>query len=505
AETEGCFQIESRAQKAMLPKTRPINFYDLVVQVAIVRPGPGVGSMIPVYLRRREAARRGMPYILPSKDLEPVIGRTYGIPIFQEMIMKIALIKAGFDATEANELRRSIAAFRSANAVNEIGVKLRAGLMKSGLPEDWIDELCGYFKGFAAYNFPESHAASFAMIAYSSAYLKCHHPAEFLCALVNSQPMGFYAIDTLINEAKRNGVRILPINPNLSAWDAQMEGPMTVRMGFRNVRRIREEDIRWMNDKNERELNDSDIKSKISQDQMHSHFLVLEEERKLKHFSSLYDFVKRTKFSREVIEVMSMADVFGCFGQDRRHTFWSSISYFSLFEKSNSSQLSLFDEDPQTQSKNELFQPLSLLETIMSDYKSIGYSTLGNPMAAIRKAVPTLPKMTSLMAKSEPNNKLVTYAGILTVLQRPPTAKGVAFITAEDEFGSLDFILKKEIYEEYRDIIKNNRFLILHGQIQNRGEGLSVIVRKVEPFMEQVTNDKSTSHGATSRMFGSPF
>lgn len=504
AETEGCFQIESRAQKSMLPRTLPKTFYDLVIQVAIVRPGPGVGSMIHVLLERREAARRGRPYKLPSADLEPILGRTHGVPLFQEMVMSIALLKAGFTDKEANDLRRSIASVRSAEAVDIIGVRLRSGLMQSGLPPAWVEELCGYFKGFAAYNFPESHAASYAIIAYGSAYLKCHHPAEFLCALINSQPMGFYAIDTLINEAKRNGVQVLPINPNVSDWDAKMEGPKTVRMGFRNVRRIREDDVKWMSAGNERELKDGDYNTKMTENELRGHFLVLEAERLAAPFSSLYDFIKRTKLSREVIELMAMASVFSCFGQDQRHTFWQSISYHGLFERSDSSQLSLFGEDPLIPHEGEIFEKMTLFQTITADYRALGYSVRGNLMTAIRKTTPTLPKTTSALAKTFPRGYPLHFAGILTTFQRPPTAKGVAFITLEDDEGSLDFIIKKEVYEEFAEVIRNHRFLEVKGQIQRVGTGVSVLVTEISAFRVEGGSTRSVSHGITGRTFGSP-
>lgn len=504
AETEGCFQIESRAQKSMLPRTLPKTFYDLVIQVAIVRPGPGVGSMIHVLLERREAARRGHPYKLPSPDLEPILGRTHGVPLFQEMVMSIALLKAGFTDKEANDLRRSIASVRSVEAVDIIGVRLRSGLMKSGLPPEWVEELCGYFKGFAAYNFPESHAASYAIIAYGSAYLKCHHPAEFLCALINSQPMGFYAIDTLINEAKRKGVKVLPINPNVSDWDAKMEGTKTVRMGFRNVRRIREDDVKGMSTGNERELKDADFNTKMTEDELRGHFLVLEAERAAAPFCSLYDFIKRTKLSREVIELMAMASVFSCFGQDPRHTFWQSISYHGLFERSDSSQLSLFEQDPLIPHEGAIFEDMTLFQTIAADYRALGYSVRGNLMTAIRKVTPTLPKTTSAMAKNFARGRDLHFAGILTTFQRPPTAKGVAFITLEDDEGSLDFIVQKEVYEKFAEVIRNNRFLEVKGQIQKVGTGVSVLVSEVRAFMVEGGSTSSVSHGITGRTFGSP-
>ncbi|MDR3608644.1 MAG: error-prone DNA polymerase [Oligoflexia bacterium] len=488
AETEGCFQIESRAQKSMLPRTLPRTFYDLVVQVAIVRPGPNMGQMITPYMKRREAARRGKPYRLPDPELEPALGRTYGIPIFQEQIMKVAIVKAGFTPGEADQLRRAIASWRSAEAVEVMGGKLYQGLLKSGISKDWADELFGYLKGYAHYGFPESHAASFAAISYASAYLKCHHPAEFLCALINSQPMGFYAIDTLINEAKRNGVKVLPIHPNLSDWDAKMEGPrgsMAVRMGFRNVRRIREEDIRWMNESNERELTEGDYKTAVTEEELYRHFLVLQEERKSAPFTDLYDFIRRTRLSREVIELMSMANAFECFGQDRRHTFWQSIGHYGLFEKKDAAQLSLFERDPSSQSSTPLFpifDEMSLFEAISADYRALGYSIEGNLMTALRKSMPELPKLTSAKAKKLKHRSRVHYAGILTALQRPPTAKGTAFITLEDDKGSLDLILKKEVYEKFEAEIRNSRFLIIQGKIQRMGAGVSVLVSEVRSF-----------------------
>jgi error-prone DNA polymerase len=504
AETEGCFQIESRAQKAMLPRTLPRTFYDLVVQVAIVRPGPNVGDMITPYMKRRDASRRGVPYRLPDPELEPALGRTYGIPIFQEQIMKVAILKAGFSPGEADQLRRAIASWRSAEAVEVMGDRLYQGLLKGGLSQEWANELFGYFKGYAHYGFPESHAASFAKIAYCSAYLKCHHPAEFLCALINSQPMGFYAIDTLINEAKRNGVTVLPIHPNLSDWDAKMEGVNTLRMGFRNVRKIREEDIRWMTPTHEREVKETDFKNQISQAELRNVFLGLEAERNKKPFDSLFDFIKRTQLSCDVIELMSMANVFSCFSQDQRHSFWQAIGYHRLLEKKEPRQLSLFSYDPITPLSTALFEKMDLFETITADYRALGYSVEGNLMTALRKAMPSLPKTTSAQAKKLSHGSLLHYAGILTVNQRPPTAKGVAFLTIEDDQGSLDFIVKKEIYEFYESVIRNHRFLEVKGNIQRQGAGISVIVREVHPFRVEGSTKKSVSHGATSRNFGSP-
>ncbi len=371
-------------------------------------------------------------------------------------------------------------------------------------------------KGYAHYGFPESHAASFAHIAYTSAYLKKHHPAEFLCALINSQPMGFYAIDTLINEAKRNGVIVRPIHPNLSDWDAKMEGSRTVRMGFRNVRQIRQSDIQWMSAGNERELQEKDYSTKISAAELNSHFQSIEVERKKAPFSGLQDFMHRTRFSRNVIELMAMANVFAEFGQDQRHTLWESLKVQSLLGKKSKScpaQLSLFTKDSATNFKNDLFKEMTLFEEISADYKALGYSIHGNAMAALRKTCPSLPKLNSAQTKTLRHGQPTEFAGILTVLQRPPTAKGVAFLTLEDEVGSLDFILKKETYERFEGVIRNHRFLNIQGKIQRTGTGISILVQKVLSFRannsDQISQTnrrrtKSISTGSTNRNFGSP-
>jgi len=504
AETEGTFQIESRAQKAMLVRTHPRTFYDLVVQVAIVRPGPNVGEMIQPYLKRREAHRRGRPYKLPDPALEKALGRTYGVPIFQEQMMQIAIEKAGFNPGEADQLRRAIAAWRSAEAVDVMGQKLYSGLIKNGLSKEWADELFNYLKGYAHYGFPESHAASFALIAYNSAYLKCHHPAEFLCGLLNSQPMGFYSIDTLINDAKRRGVKVLPIHPNLSDWDTKMEGKNTVRMGFRNIRRIREEDIQHFSAHNERELKEEDIKSPLSKEEWEQSYQVLLAERNKHPFTNLTDFLQRTRFPSAVIELMALADVFNCFGMDQRHSFWSSLEYKNLYHNQNANQLSLFETKPTQKAMEKVFQSMSLYEQICAEYRALGYSIQGNPMEALRKMIPQLPKTNSQDVRKLKHKEKVSFAGIMTVIQRPPPAKGTAFITLEDEEGSVDTIAKNDIFESYKEVIQNNRFLIFHGTIQKMGTGSSIILERAEAFDVENATTRPVERGQHGRNVGIP-
>jgi error-prone DNA polymerase len=433
--------------------TQPKNFYDLVVEIALVRPGPNVGEMKSPYIQRRENAQKGMPYIFDDPVTEKILGRTFGIPIFQEQVMKLAIEKAGFSPGEADQLRRAIAAWRSADAVDALSGRFYEGLIRGGMSQEKAQELFGYMKGFSAYGFPESHAASFAILSYLSAWIKFYHPAELLCGLINSQPMGFYPIDVLMNDAIRHGVRVLPVDVNLSDWDAKMEEGGAVRMGFRTIQGMRKQD--------------GDA---------------LCAERQRSRFSSIHDFLARTYFRRDLIETMAMADVFSSFGLDQRHSFWASIELRSMFEQKNSEQLSLFERGDRevaiaTTQAFSVFSEMKLSEAIAEDYRGLGYSLRGNGMKGFRSEFGSLlPKRVSTEVKACAHGERVVYAGVILVLQRPPTAKGVAFITLEDEFGSVDGVLFKGVYERYRSEIRSSQVLIITGKVERRGKSVSVLV-----------------------------
>lgn len=470
AETHGTFQIESRAQMSMLTQTLPENYYDLVVQVALVRPSPTVGGMVQPFIKGLFEKRAGRPYTHKNKKLEAILARTYGVPIFQEQIMQISIDVAGFSPAEADMLRRSLGLQRTSVDIGAMGARLKEALKKDpDISEEFSNNLFEYIKGYAHYGFPESHAASYASLAYKSAYMKCHYPAALVCALVNSMPMGFYSVDTLIAEAKRNSrVQFLPVHPNESDWDAKIDMTGAVRMGFSQLRGAKEGDVATM---------------------MY--------ERGLRPFDSVEDFIFRTGFSREVIEGLALANAFECFGVDRRHAFWRSIEFANLNERGANHdskvvgkrpaprpQLSLFNEEMQFEQKENLFAPMRLIDEIQVDHRKLGYSLHGNMMKALRKELPDLPRTTSAQVKRTAIGRSITYAGILTVFQKPPPAKGTAFITLEDEFGSVDTILKKEIYEEFADVIKQSRFLIFTGRQQKRGTGTTLIVSNVQSFAQ---------------------
>ncbi len=489
AETLGTFQIESRAQINMLTQTKPQNYYDLVVQVALVRPSPTKGGMVQPFLKGLKESRRGHPFKIGHAALEKILGRTHGIPIFQEQIMQISMEVAGFTSAEADQLRRSLGKQRTAASVDAMGRKLFEALIKNAIPKEFAEQLFSYIQGYAHYGFPESHAASYASLAYKSAYMKCHYPAELVCALINSQPMGFYPIDTLINEAKRKGVLFLPMDPNKSFWLATLEAPRTIRMGFSQVKAIREPEVQKMI-----------------------------EARQQKLFQSLEDFISRTSFNKNVLENLAIANVFIHFGLDQRHSFWKSLEFSNLCQKNelghkeskenegklNAIQLSLFSENLELTQQTHLFSEMTALEKMTADYSKTGYSLDGNLMKALRLELPHLPTLTSVQVKRLMVGKNIRYAGIMTVLQRPPPANGTAFLTLEDEFGSVDTILKKEIYEEFASVIKGSRFLVIEACVQKRGLGTSLLVSKVESFVAPQKNNSQQpiTHGAHPRSLG---
>lgn len=470
AETHGTFQIESRAQMAMLPRTTPREFYDLVVQVALVRPSPTEGGMVQPFIRNLHAKRRGQPFRVGHAKLDEILDRTCGVPIFQEQIMQISIDVAGFSPAEADRLRRSLGLQRSADTVDSMSAELRRRLLAQKVPTDYAEKLFQYVKGYAHYGFPESHAASYASLAYKSAYMKAHHPAELLMGLINSQPMGFYSNDTLIHEARRSGVTVLPIHPNLSDWDAKMEGARTVRMGFRQIRKINRDDVNAMI-----------------------------EERKLRPFQSTEDFIFRTRFPKDVLESLALADVFAVFGFDRRHAFWNSMEFSSMTEKSQSQQ-SLFDEDTEWLPEKDLFSTMSLLEEISADHRQLGYSLHGNMMKALRLELPHLPPLLSSQVRKCKHDERIRFAGILTAFQKPPPAKGTVFITLEDDHGSVDTIVRKEVYDKHRDVLRSTRFFIFEGVIQKRGGGTSLRVERIESF--GIVPKQNSGPGPSPRALG---
>ncbi len=453
ADTVGVFQIESRAQMQTLPRLKPREFYDLVVQIAIVRPGPLQGGMVHPYLRRRQGLEK-TDY--GHKDLIPILEKTHGVPIFQEQVMRIVVAVAGFSPGEADELRRVMSdSWRKRGTMNGIRGRILQGMAQHGLSEDYAERIYKTIEGFANYGFPESHAASFALLTYASSYIKCHYPDVFVCGLLNSQPMGFYSPRSLIADAKRHGVEFLKLDIQKSDYDYSIEkqdGKDFVRLGLRSI---------------------SGIPTKIL------HAIV--EERKLKGpFLSLTDFIQRLQIPKSAILKIAASGAFECFHADARKLLWK-IESLSLDSRSflwgqEKESFSLADRE------NDSFHiPFESDWKVMErEYQSKGYSLDHHPMKILRSSIlemnqklignQWIPFSQSQEILEIKKDRKVRVAGMISVTQRPPTAKGMCFITLEDEFGMMNIIIPPDIYQRDRLIIYSSSFLEICGILEKRGE-----------------------------------
>lgn len=442
ADTIGVFQIESRAQQSMLPRLRPQCFYDLVIEVAIVRPGPIQGDMVHPYLRRRNGEE---PVEYPSKELEEILGRTLGVPLFQEQAMKIAIVAAGFTPAEADELRRSMATFKLKGMVTQFEKKLIDGMTSNGYTEEFARRVFKQLEGFGSYGFPESHAASFALLVYVSSWIKCFYPDVFAAALLNSMPMGFYQPAQIVIDARKHGVEVRAVDINHSNWDNTLEEKSgkyhALRLGFRQVKGIREDDM-----------------------------LLLVEHRSnaYRSISELYD----TGVSIPALERLADADAFRSIGLDRRQ---ANAEIYALTDKPNG----IFkgkEADPQEQPL--LLPEMSLPEHVVHDYGSTALSLKAHPVSFVRAKLSMLKVLPTDNLSTLKDGMNVKVAGLVLVRQRPGTAGGVCFITIEDETGVANLVVFESLFDKYRKEILRSRLLMVEGKVQIEGEVIHVIVKK---------------------------
>lgn len=439
ADTVGLFQVESRAQMATLPRLRPRTFYDLVVEVAIIRPGPIVGQMVHPYLNRR-AGREPVHYAHPL--LEPILKRTLGVPLFQEQLMRIAMVAAGFSGGEAEELRRAMGFKRSAERMHEIEAKLRAGMSARDIAPSAQDEIVRGITSFALYGFPESHAASFALLVYASAYFKAYHPAAFLCALLNQWPMGFYHPATLVKDAGRHGVTVLPIDINVSEWGCTLEsdahGAQAVRLGLRYVRGLQREAGQRMVGRRQRTLG-----------------LILEE----RPYTSIADLQARVGLPQSVLETLSQVGAFASLGQGRREALWQAAAVaregFGLF-----AGVAPTDASP--------LPAMAPHEETAADYAGTGLSVGPHPMAHLRPALERGGASRTSDLAGQRDGAWVKVAGMVIVRQRPSTAKGFVFLSLEDETGIANAILTPHVFEAYRQVVVGYPCLLIEGRVQQQ-------------------------------------
>lgn len=466
ADTVGTFQIESRAQMSLLPRLRPENFYDLVIEVAIVRPGPIQGGMVHPFVRRKHG-QETITYAHP--DLEPILKKTCGVPIFQEQIMQIASTVAGFTPGEADELRRIMSSsWKKHDLMHGLKTRLIAGMLQHGIDLPYAEQIYQTIVGFASYGFPESHAASFAILTYASCYLKCHHPDIFTCSLLNSQPMGFYSPRSLIQDAQRHQVKFLDLDIQKSDWDYTIDTsnpasvPQPVRVGFRAIAGLNKDSILKM----------------------------LEERRQNGPYQDLADLVRRTQLPKPALMKLAAAGSFNSLGLSPRQTLWT-IQGLTL-----DSQSLLFAQEATASGQEDLkhLPAESAWQNMCREYQSQGFSTLLHPIGVLR---PTLEKWSQEARHNNTigytradrltylkNNSKVRVAGLMSMQQRPPTAKGFAFLTLEDESGLINVVLYPKIYQRFRLVILQHPLLSISGVLQNVEGVIHVKAEQISPLLK---------------------
>jgi error-prone DNA polymerase len=447
ADTVGVFQIESRAQMAMLPRMAPKRFYDLVIEVAIVRPGPIQGDMVHPYLRRREGLE---PVVFPKPELEKVLGKTLGVPLFQEQAMQVAMVAAGFSASEADQLRRAMATFKFTGGVNKFRDKLIAGMIDNGYSNEFAERTFKQLEGFGSYGFPESHAASFALIAYASSWMKCHHPDVFCAAILNAQPMGFYDPSQLVRDARNHGVEVRPIDVNHSDWDCTLE-PLddtrrAVRLGLRMTRGLAEKDGQRI------------VAARTQT------------------YQSVLDLSRRAQAPVAALVQLAKADAFRSMGLTRHDASWA-------IKALRNEALPLFaDADRrEAQFRPEFTEPSVTLPAmatgreVVEDYRSHGLTLRAHPLAFLRDELNGMGVLPCSGLKDASDGTRVTIAGLVLVRQKPGSAKGVMFITLEDESDIANLIVWPSLFEKQRRIVIGAQMMACRGRVQRATGVIHVI------------------------------
>ncbi|MBA3833742.1 MAG: error-prone DNA polymerase [Chthoniobacterales bacterium] len=452
ADTLGTFQIESRAQMAMLPRMKPRTFYDLVIEVAIVRPGPIQGDMVHPYLRRREGKEQ---VIYPKPELEKVLGKTLGVPLFQEQAMRVAIECAGFTPGEADQLRRAMATFKFTGGVSAFGDKLISGMMARGYDEEFARRTFSQLEGFGSYGFPESHAASFALIAYASSWLKCWHPDVFCAALLNAQPMGFYAPAQIVRDAREHGVEIRPVDINQSRWDCTLEptdhdGRLAVRLGMRLVAGLHNEEA-----------------------------AALIAGRAELPFGTVEEVWRRSGAHTHSLVHLAEADAFlPSMGLARREALWAIKAL-----RDNPLPLFAVAQDgrptPETNDMAVRLKAMTAGNEVIEDYSHVGLTLRDHPVAFLREDLAKERITTCAEANARQDRRKITTAGLVLVRQRPGSAKGVMFITIEDETGVANLVIWPSLFEKQRRVVLGANMLAVEGRVQREGLVVHIVAENL--------------------------
>jgi error-prone DNA polymerase len=468
ADTIGVFQIESRAQMTMLPRLKPRKFYDLVIEVAIVRPGPIQGNMVHPYLRRRNGEES---VVYPSEELRAVLEKTLGVPLFQEQAMRIAMVGAGFSAEESDQLRRAMAAWRKTGALEAFHGKIVRGMLANGYTGEFAEQCWLQIRGFGEYGFPESHSASFALLVYASAWIKRHHPAAFATALLNSQPMGFYAPAQIVRDAKEHGVEVRPIDVNHSDWDCTLEegatsqgpeagsvkenwgrGGPALRLGFRQIKGMSE---------------------------AHGHVIVAAR-RQAGRFTSVEQFHRATELPRHALRRLAEADAFASLGLSRRQALWQVLAIRDekapLFDQCEEENHGLV---ARVTGHHVDLPPMPLAHEVMIDYRTAGLSLKRHPISLLRDQLDKLHVTTAAELNRLPAGRWVKVAGLVLIRQRPGTASGIVFETIEDETGIANLIIRPDLYERHRAAARHAALLQAEGYVEREGQVLHVMAKRL--------------------------
>jgi len=445
ADSIGVFQVESRAQMAMLPRLQPRNYYDLVVEVSLVRPGPIQGDMVHPYLRNRKNPKL-IEKISPAVDA--VLARTCGVPIFQEQVMQLAVVAADFTPGEADQLRRSMAAWKRKGGLEHFEQKLLAGMAKNGLPESFARRIIAQIQGFGEYGFPESHAASFALLVYASAWLKRHHPAAFLCGLLNSQPMGFYSPSILVQDARRHGVAVLPPDVTASDWDSRVDPDGAVRLGLREIGGL------------SRTVGES-----------------VAVDRQKRPFFNVADLATRVGLTRRDLDLLAAADALQSLAGHRRQAAWSASAENGAVQ-GGAVQGDLFAGQAPREARLDLPAP-GEGENLVADYKSLGLSLRRHPLTLLRQQLAERRFVPAAALRASGNRALVRAAGIVVGRQRPGTATGIVFVTLEDESGLTNVVVQPWLVERQRRELLGATLLGVYGQLQVEGEVVHLVAKRL--------------------------
>ncbi len=493
ADSLGVFQVESRAQMSMLPRLRPEKFYDLVIEVAIVRPGPIQGGMVHPYLRRKQELER---VTYPTPVLEDILGKTLGVPLFQEQAMRIAIECAGFAPGEADEIRRAMATFRRVGTIHQLRERFVTGMKERKYDKDFAERCFSQIEGFGDYGFPESHAASFAILVYVSAWLKCHYPDVFCAALLNSQPMGFYAPAQLVRDAERHGVLVLPPDVNYSDWyttleetpdaaacsarlhptHAEMSGDIrtryAVRLGLHRIKGMRKEDAESLMQARGR------------------------------GYDSVRDLWLRTGIDRAGVERLADGDAFRSIGLDRRDALWAARGESAVKTKD---RLPLFDVPKHADIRREpdfALPPMPIGEHIVNDYRYLSLSLKAHPLSFLRRHLAARGIVPNSALRATSNGARLTIAGLVIIRQRPGTAKGVIFMTLEDESDIANAIVWPKTFERFRPVVLGARLVAVTGRVQSANEVIHVVAERIDdltPMLAVLSEDAddlaSLAHG----------